>query len=191
VRAVTAGCCVVLVLLGGCAAQPARVTAPAAEIKAVDLTGRISLKQAGHSGVANLHWHHAPPDHDIRLYSALGETIADIAQDRNGVTLLTAQKQRYSASDADSLMEQVLGWSLPLNGMQYWILGRAAPGGTAEIQRGPDNRIQHMVQDHWQIDYSNYRPVGSAELPGKIFMQRDDVKVRVVIDSWKVLPDSR
>jgi outer membrane lipoprotein LolB len=183
-----------LLVSTGCAVHPEKrtpVSGPPGEIKVLDLSGRISLRQGNRSDSGALRWHHAMPNHNITILAPLGQTVANIVQDADRVTLTTADKAQYTAADADHLMQKVLGWSLPLNGLQYWVLGRAVPGNGVQVRKGPDDRIQHMVQDDWQIAYSNYQQVGTAQFPGRIFMQRGDVEIRVVIDSWKVLPDER
>jgi outer membrane lipoprotein LolB len=185
-------CLVALAVLfiGSCATRPPLLSPGApGELRALDISGKISVKQGKSANFAGVRWHHAIPNHDITILSPLGQTVARVVQNGDGVTLSTADKAQYHASDADSLMQQVLGWSLPLTGMQYWVLGRAAPGDPAEVVNSNDQRVTRINQDDWQIDYANYRPVGNGELPGRIVMQHGDVQIRVVIDSWTVLPD--
>ena len=184
-------CLVALAVLfiSSCATRAALVSSgDLKEVRAFDISGKISVKQGKSANFAGLRWHHAIPDHDITIISPLGQTVARVVQNVDGVTLNTSDKAQYHASDADSLMQQVLGWSLPLTGMQYWVLGRVAPGDPAEVVNSDDRRITRIKQDDWQIDYANYRSVGNGELPGRIVMQHGDVQIRVVIDSWTVPP---
>ena len=178
-------------LLGGCASLRSRGdgNAPvveagnAADIKALKLSGRLGIKQGkeGHSG--SLRWLHAPPKHQITVYSPIGTTVAKIEQDVSGAKLTTSDKEVYQADDADQLMEQVMGWHFPLNGMQYWVLGRAAPEGPAEEERGINNRLMHLKQQDWDIQYADYRPLANIELPYRIIMKRADVVIRFVVDT--------
>lgn len=178
-------------LLGGCASLRSRddgnapVVEPgnAADIKALKLSGRLGIKQGkeGHSG--SLRWLHAPPKHQITVYSPIGTTVAKIEQDVSGAKLTTSDKEVYQADDADQLMEQVMGWHFPLNGMQYWVLGRAAPEGSAEEERGINNRLMHLKQQDWDIQYADYRPLANIELPYRIIMKRADVVIRFVVDT--------
>jgi outer membrane lipoprotein LolB len=188
------GWLVLLILLSGCAVTPRREAAPfppGAEIKKLELSGRLAYKQGkeGHSGVG-VRWLHWTPRHEITVLTPLGTTVAKITQDADGVTLVTSDKEQYHAANADQLMEQVLGWRLPLNGMQYWVLGRAAPDSEAQRVLGPDQRLAHLRQQDWDIDYSDYRLVAATEFPGKIIMRRDDVQIRFVVDSIVPLPDA-
>lgn len=190
-RNVGVGLLLAAVFLSGCAGLRSRSDGNApviepgavAEIKALKLSGRLGIKQGkeGHSG--SLRWLHAIPNHEITVYSPIGTTVAKIEQNENGATLTTSDKEVYKADDADKLMEQVMGWHFPLNGMQYWVLGRAAPDGQAEEERGTNNRLMHLRQQDWDIEYADYRPLANIELPYRIIMKRADFVLRFVVDT--------
>lgn len=179
------------VFLSGCAGLRSRedgnapVVEPGAvvDIKALKLSGRLGIIQGkeGHSG--SLRWLHASPNHEITVYSPIGTTVAKIEQNENGAKLTTSNKEVYQADNADKLMEQVMGWHFPLNGMQYWVLGRPAPEGQAEEERGANNRLMHLRQQDWDIQYADYRPLANIELPYRIVMKRADFVIRFVVDS--------
>ncbi len=178
-------------LLSGCVGLRSRsdgnapVIEPGAtnDIKALKFSGRLGIKQGneGHSG--GLKWLHASPKHEITVYSPIGTTVAKIEQNENGAKLTLSAKEIYEAPDADQLMEQVMGWHFPLNGMQYWVLGRVAPDGPAEEERGANNRLMHLKQQEWDIQYADYRPLANIELPYRIIMKRADVVIRFVVDT--------
>ncbi len=194
IRLIGVGLLLTAIFLGGCAGLRSRddgnapVVEPGdvADIKALKLSGRLGIKQGneGHSG--SLRWLHASPKHEITVFSPIGTTVAKIEQDENGAKLTTSDKEVYQAEDADKLMEQVMGWHFPLSGMQYWILGRAAPDGAAEEQRGTNNRLMHLRQQDWDIQYADYRPLANIELPYRIVMKRADFVIRFVVD--KIIP---
>jgi outer membrane lipoprotein LolB len=187
---------VLIVVFGltSCAAverRPAAGVVPpsVASVKPLDISGRISVRQGreGHTGA--LRWYFDPPHHDIRLLSPLGDTVARIVEDAQGVTLTTADRKRLRANDPDELVEAALGWRLPLRGLQHWVLGLAAPDSVAKTETDEEQRVAKIVQDDWEISYGRFRPVQGTELPGRIVMKRDDIEVRLVVDSWSpVLP---
>ena len=178
-------------MLSGCAGLRSRsdgnapVIEPGAtnDIKAFKLSGRLGIKQGSEGQSGGLKWLHASPKHEITVYSPIGTTVAKIEQNENGAKLTISAKEVYQAQDADQLMEQVMGWHFPLNGMQYWVLGRVAPEGPAEEERGPNNRLMHLKQQEWDIQYADYRPLANIELPYRIIMKRADVVIRFVVDN--------
>ena len=185
------GLLVTAVLLSGCASLRSRddgnapVVEPGAvaEIKALKLSGRLGIKQGNEGQSGSLRWLHAPPKHEITVYSPIGTTVAKIEQNENGAQLTTSDKEVYKADDPDQLMEQVMGWHFPLNGMQYWVLGRVAPEGPAEEERGANNRLMRLKQQDWDIQYADYRPLANIELPYRIIMKRADLVIRFVVDT--------
>ena len=188
------GLLVFLVFLSGCAATPELVrqsrpdrvrVASVEQVDAFQLSGRVGVKydEQGFSG--NLRWQHAAQRDEILILSPLGQGVAQIEQNAAGVVLTTAAQQRYQAQDAETLTEQVLGWRLPLAGMRYWVLGRAAPG-KAEMQLDELMRPKRLIQDGWQIDYLAYREADGLALPQKMTMHRDDLEMKLIIDDWVI-----
>lgn len=182
---------VLVLILTACGAvqrRPAAIPPPSiAEVKPLDIAGRISVRQGRDGQTGSLRWHFDPPNHDIRVLSPLGQTVARIVEDAQGVTLTTSDKQRVQAKDPDALVEAALGWRLPLKGLQHWVLGLPAPGSTAKTERGDDNRVARILQDNWEISYARYQLVQGTELPGRIVLKRDNIEVRLFVDSWHPL----
>ncbi|MDD5329834.1 MAG: lipoprotein insertase outer membrane protein LolB [Sulfuricella sp.] len=184
-------------LLWGCAELPvppeereAPSAPPAAEAGgAFRLAGRIGVKHDGESFSGSLRWRHNAEDDEIFILSPLGQGIARIVRNAGGVALETAEGRTYHAEDVETLTEEVLGWRLPARGLQYWVAGRAAPDTPAEGATGSDQRLLHLNQGGWRIEYQGYRTVQGVVLPAKLEMLAEDrrLEVRLVIDSW-VLP---
>ena len=183
-----------MAMLSGCAAPPELVrqtrldsVRPAAieQIEKFQLSGRISAKYDGQGFFGNLRWQHTAQRDEILILSPLGQGVAQIEQHAGSVVLTTSEQQRYQAQDAETLTEQVLGWRLPLAGMRYWVLGRAAPG-QADIQVDPSQRPTRLLQDGWEIDYLAYREADGLMLPQKLIMHRQDLEMKLIIDDWVI-----
>ena len=115
-------------LLAGCASQqlqapqtePALYRSHLQQIERIDtfeLNGRIGVltEKKGFSGL--LRWYHNPQADEISFFSPLGSQIGQISATRESVTLTTSDKKVYTASDAETLTRDTLGWSLPLYGL--------------------------------------------------------------------------
>ena len=183
-----------LALLAGCASAPELVRQPRSEhapvtsveqVDAFQISGRVGVKydEQGFSG--NLRWQHAAQHDEILILSPLGQGVAQIEQNAEGVVLTTSDQQRYQAQDVEALTESVLGWRLPLAGLRYWVLGRSAPG-KAEMQLDEMKRPLRLIQDGWQIDYLAYREADGLVLPQKMTMHRQDLEMKLIIDDWMI-----
>jgi outer membrane lipoprotein LolB len=198
--------CLVLVLaqlIAGCAALTPEKTAvstiiaePVAELANVQsadfaLVGRASVKGGKESFSGGVQWQHSGRRDEILLLNPLGQTLARIQRTPEGVHLATSEQENYYASDVESLTEQVLGWRLPLMGLQYWVRGLNSPATTAAIDKGPDGRVVAIRQDGWEIGYSSYFPAspsqamqGQVAFPKLLMLTRNGLQIKLVIDTW-------
>ena len=182
------------VLLSGCATPPALVRPTQADrahiasieqINAFQFSGRVGVKYDGQGFSGNLRWIHTEQHDEILILSPLGQGVAQIEQNAAGVVLTTSDQKRYEAQDVEALTESVLGWRLPMAGMRYWVLGRAAPG-KADMQFDEMKRPVQLIQDGWQIDYLAYREADGLVMPQKLTMHRQDLEMKLIIDDWVI-----
>jgi outer membrane lipoprotein LolB len=180
-------------LLSACAELPAPPEAPASSTRFVSveaigafrLTGRIAVKHEGQGFSGTLRWEHDARRDEVLLQSPLGQGVARIVRDAGGVTLTDADDKVYRAATAEALTREVLGWQLPLDGLEHWVLGRAAPESAARLIAGDDGRLARLIQDGWQVDFERYQAVQGAMLPGRLeAAYGNDMTVRLVIDRW-------
>ena len=149
--------------------------------------GRVSVHNAQHSFSGNVHWQHTEPEDHIFLLAPLGQTIAEIRKNKDRDSLVTAKQEEFYARNVENLTAEMLGWRLPLDGLQYWILGAHSPASTAKIELDSDDRIVAIHQDGWQILYIRYFAAQSEEdiiRPRIIELRYDDLKIRMVVDNW-------
>lgn len=184
--------------LAGCATTPPapgplpgdRWEARRAEL--ADLThwtaiGKILIRSETQSWNGTLNWRQMGDRYRIRITAPLGQGSAQIVGGGGRVTLRTAENRTYSARDPESLIFDTLGWRLPVSGLRYWMLGLEAPSPPAR-GRGLDSvgHLDHLDQSGWRIQYLRYEPVASHTLPGKLFLDRRQVSVRIVVNRWLV-----
>jgi len=175
----------VLAVAAGCAAPRAPQALPAtnAGIEAFALAGRVAVKvdQRGYS--AKLSWRHALAGDQLRLLSPIGSVIAELQADAAGATLTAADKKVYRSSNVQALTRQVLGWDLPLDGLQHWVVGRAEPELPVQAEeRDERGRLTKLTQNQWRIDYLAY--AGDGALPSRMVLAYDNLTLRLIIDRW-------
>ncbi len=80
-----------------------------------------------------------------------------------------------------------LGFDPPLSSLRYWILGVPDPTqpATEELDQR-QQRLQGLTQAGWHIDYTLYVAVGGESLPARLTLQRDTVRVRLLVDDWQL-----
>ena len=174
-----------VLLLAGCVTAPVEVQRPAQADAAFAFNGRVAIKQGDKRENAGLRWvHHAAAD-EILLLAPLGQTVARIHRD-DGVATLDASGKHYTAQDMSSLMQQVLGWQLPLSGLKYWVTALPAPDSESRIERNVNGQVSTLHQNGWEISYTRYAADSADALPLRMKLQRDGMQVLLVIDEWEV-----
>jgi outer membrane lipoprotein LolB len=184
-----------LLLLGACAAPPPRtVSTPlsraqslaAAQRYGFQLSGRVAVKYDEKNFSGGVRWAHNGSGDEIWILAPLGSGVAHIVQDAGGISLTTTEQKTYRALDAESLTREVLGWSLPLSGLQYWVLGIAAPQNAAQAQHDAQQRLARLNQDSWEIAYLRYKPEQESGMPARITLSRGDLQISLIIDDWTI-----
>ena len=175
-----------LTLLGGCATEPAVMPAVVStHVDQFELTGRVAVKLDGKGYSARMRWRHLIDSDAVWLYSPVGSTIATLQANGDMATLVTSNKETFRSDNVQALTREVLGWDLPLSGLQHWVRGRTDPDmPVEEIERDEQQRIVRLTQDGWQITFSSYAKDGS--LPSALVLRFADLRMRLVIDRWNL-----
>ena len=163
----------------------AQVIPPAADF---NLLGRISIQDQKQRLSGSFRWQHLAISDEILLFTPLGQAVAEITKDQEGVRLITSKLEAFYADDVESLTEEVLGWRLPLNGLQYWIQGTHSPTSAAEKDLDNKDQVVAIRQDGWKIHYSSYTPaqLNQIPLPKILDLIYTNLRIRLVVDDWKV-----
>lgn len=173
-------------LLGGCAtisSVPPVVVAPAASVNWT-LEGRIGVQNDEQQLSGHIHWQHREERDELLMTSPLGQGVARIVRDSEGVTLEVPNQPTRHARDADTLTREALGYVLPVTGLTWWVQGRPAPGSTFEATRDASGRLAQLRQDGWTIDYLQYA-VDAPARPRKLVVAREGLEIRLVTDNWQ------
>jgi len=175
-------------VLVGCASAPPAlqpVTRPAQAEQAVfALTGRLAIRHDGERSSAGVRWSHRNGVDEILLFTPLGQTMARIDRDAQGVVLDTSE--HYAAQDIGDLTQRVLGWRLPLDGLRYWVLALPAPESKAGIEHDANGQVSMLRQDGWAIRYTRYAAQTPDGLPLRMSLQRGEVEIQLLIDEWEI-----
>lgn len=154
-------------------------------VHAFAVNGRMGVvtEKKGFSGA--IYWYHAPETDEISLYSPFGAKVGQISVTAEGVTLVTEDQKTYTASDAETLTRNTLGWGLPLSGLPDWALGRPAKGSVQIQGWYQGGLIARMQQQGWNIEYLSYRDSQGLKLPGRIVLKSEKVDLKLIVESWQ------
>ena len=202
------GVAALAVLAAGCATAPSPppVENPAAVWQARQaalrtmtswtLQGRLAMRAAKEGWQAEVAWVRDGERQQIDLSGPLGRGHLRLTQDMNGAELRDADQKTWRAKNAQQLLYRTTGWLVPLDGLDYWILGLPAPGSAANLELDDQGRLKTLDQSGWDIRFLQYAHEGALDLPNKIFIKRQDdlnaidasrnhsLEVRLIIEHW-------
>lgn len=174
-------------VVGGCAStpplSPAEIDAPLPANWT--LQGRIGIQTGEESLSGQLHWQHRAGTDELLLTSPLGQGVARIVSDADGVALEVPNQPTRHAPDAETLTREVLGYGLPVSGLTWWVQARPAPGRAFASTQDSAGRVAQLKQDGWVIDYLKYSDETPLR-PRKLVVTRKGLEIRLVTDSWLV-----
>ena len=149
------------------------------------LQGRIGVQAGEQSLSGQIHWQHREQTDEVLMTSPLGQGVARIVRDSEGVALEMPNQPTRRAADAESLTREALGYALPVAGLAWWIQASADPRSAFEATRDGAGRLTQLKQDGWVIDYLQYAPDAPAR-PRRMVVAREGLEIRLVADSWRV-----
>ena len=165
-------------LLGACAQLEPQPPAGPLEFQ---LTGRLAARYNGESFTGNVTWSHAQQGDEMLISSPLGQGVARIVRDHEGVILRTAEPREYRASDAETLTQKVLGFRLPLLGLGDWMRARPSPGLPAVTQYNDNGSLKLLEQRGWRIEYLEY----DGARPRLLRLAYPGIELRFAVSEWK------
>ncbi|MGS0896714.1 lipoprotein insertase outer membrane protein LolB [Burkholderia stagnalis] len=153
--------------LAGCASTPPAANSPAGGALQTAAThayhGRFAVQYNDRLGrpqnvYGNFDWQEHGDDVSLELLSPLGQTLAVVKSTPQAASLELPNRQPQYAADVGELMQNTLGFALPLAGLRYWLLPTPAPATPAETVRDPADgtHLTQIRQDGWTIDYLAY-----------------------------------
>ena len=142
----------------------------------IQLSGKISVRYENENKPQQLpgsfEWEQRGQHLQITLFSPLGQTLAKITQDENRAILeQDGQAPRY-AQNLDQLLQDSLGWALPVSGLRDWLQGfvRQADGKQQALSRID----QKLDSDGWTLRYASWQ--SEIYLPKRIELNRYTTK---------------
>jgi len=171
-------------LLGGCASVspvPPAIDVPFRSDNWV-LQGRIGVLSDEQNLSGQIRWQHREDRDELLMTSPLGQGVARIVRNGEGVALEMPNQPVRHARDADTLTREALGYVLPVTGLTWWVQARPAPGSAFEATRDAAGRLTQLKQDGWTIDYLQY---AADARPRKLTVAREGLEIRLVADSWQ------
>jgi len=179
-------------LLGACATVPPPVAswperrAALQDIGRFGLAGRVAVAAGSQGFSAGLRWTQRGELATVELSAPLGIGAARVEQSPSLLRLRTSRGVEVEGEEARELLRHDFGFDPPLESLRYWLLGVGDPASPAAETLDDAQRLAHLEQGGWSLDYGDYRRAGSQWLPRRLTLRRGEVRVRLLVRDWRL-----
>jgi len=184
---------VAMLALAGCASVPpapvqADWTARRAQLAGLDdwrMTGRVAVIVDDRGASASIDWRQRGAASDVAVSGPLGVGALRVELDgQQGLRMEDSRGAHLEGQAARDLLAQKLGTEVPLRSLRYWLLGIPAPGQPVRLAEADGG----FVQDGWSVGIGALQADGALQLPVRLTLERDGVRLKVAADHWEVPP---
>lgn len=148
------------------------------------IRARLGVSDGEHGGSGSLVWIRRNNTFDFELRAPVTGRSFRMHGGPDRVRLDGLKQGSLHGTDARALLQQALGWQVPMAQLDYWVRGMRAPGSTAQLLFGADGLPERLSQDGWTVEYRDWYPETEPALPRRVFANRGNDRVRMVINSW-------
>lgn len=185
-----------LALLSGCALSPfsppqerpcGRWDNHASKLKALQrwtVAGKVNLRTSQQNDTANFDWQQkTPAAYRMMISGPFGIGRNTLDQIDHNVTLANSNGT-FHAGSPEGLMQEQLGWSLPISSLYYWARALPAPEQPHRLEHDECGYPLSLDQQGWHIEYSQWTFSDGYWLPGRLKMRYGQLNVILLLKEW-------
>ncbi|MFM0069879.1 lipoprotein insertase outer membrane protein LolB [Paraburkholderia sediminicola] len=185
-----------VVALAGCASV--KPQGPSTSNAATSVTAQTSRAYQGRFAIqyndqngqqrnayGNFTWQETGDTVTLQLRNPLGQTLAIVTSSPASATLELPNRQPLTADNVSTLMQNALGFALPVEGLRYWLQPSPAPTSRAKTEKDPEqpSHLKQITQDGWTIDYLAYADAPATGVK-RVNLRRSEppLDIKLVLD---------
>ena len=155
-----------------------------------NLTGKIAVSDGRDGGSGRIDWRQDGDRFVIQIRAPVSRRTWRLSGSTDGAVLEGLDGGPRSGANAEALLQQEVGWTVPVADLIAWARG-ARGAGAAEIEFDTENRPARIRQRGWAVDYPAWSEGPAPVLPRKVFAASGERRVRLVVERWNVGAERR
>lgn len=191
--------------LGGCAslapgpepASPAQLAAWEAHSSRLKMLtdwafdGRVAIKSGTTGGSVRLEWMQVGNVTALTMRGPFDTGRLAMTGTPDHMLITDGKGNRRLTDTPAQLLEQQIGWPIPLAALPHWLLGLPeaplANRSTDSFQLDQAGRLLRLSEAGWELNYAQYAVESTGlSLPHFIELRRDETRIRVIVDGWNL-----
>lgn len=150
------------------------------------LVGKISLDDGDRGGSGRLQWNVRDNGSELDFHGAMGRGAWNLQIGPDGAVLREASGSEQTAPGVNALIQDRMGWPIPVEALQWWVRGLAAPGTVDDEQLDPQGLLTSLNQLGWRVEFNRYDSKTGVSLPVRLDARRDNYRVKLAIGRWQL-----
>lgn len=150
------------------------------------ITARIAVSDGKDSGSGQMEWHQDDESYEFHFRAPVTGKTWRLYGDANSAVLEGAGNTPFRGGNAEQLLQEKLGWHVPMAQLAAWVRALRAPGSRAELSYNEQNLPAVLKQAGWKVEYKDYFTDRTPALPRKVFASKKNYRVKMVIQEWKL-----
>ena len=148
--------------------------------------GKISLDDGDQGGSGKLQWNVKPGSSELDFHGAMGRGAWHLEIGPDKAVLKEANGVEQTATNVNVLVQDRIGWLLPVGALQWWVRGLAAPGLVEAEKFDSEGLLINLHQFGWNVDFKRYDSEDGLALPIRLNATRDSYRVKLAISRWRM-----
>lgn len=169
------------------------------QIDSWEIKGRLAARIDRRGETASFIWHRHRDQHSIELYGPLGSGRIFLRQTGGKASLVDNRSEVFGEDLQDVLFKRI-GWLIPFDEMQQWIVGRPERDAISDQQYG-ENGLKQFSESGWLVTYDDFENFSGISLPTRITLTAtsiylddlaassgrtlENARVKIVINEFK------
>ena len=172
-----------LLLVNGCAS-----TAPLIAPSAVDVfRGKMAINpREGKAHTVSFQWQHTSTMDTISVSTMFGIPVFTLIRDPYISTLTMANGDQYHADNPETLMQSLVGWSLPTAAITQWMHGQLN-GSEHNPRKNQLGQWQSFNYQQWHIELSRHTTAYPDARPQLIMLTSEELRMKMIIKAYERL----
>jgi outer membrane lipoprotein LolB len=152
------------------------------KLHAWNIQGAIAINAPQKGANASFAWLQQYRHYTVNIFGPLGTNHILLEGDDQFALLKTPNIVRRSRN-AETLLQEHLGWYIPVNNLYYWIRGLPAMGEKHAMYNA-QGQLVALDQQGWHVEYKMYGQFDGLDVPMLIELQHVGLAIRIVIHQW-------
>ena len=185
-----------LSLLSACTTTPTNLVPiqvdKVSQANAWEMRGKLAVKTPEDNLSTNLYWLHTQTKNELKLTTMLGTTLLSLTTE-HGMARLEVDGKKYEHHDAQQLLTNVTGWSIPINSLPLWITGQVSPDdevSSFDEKNRPVSLFTPLETPPWHVEFLKWQQQSGTQIPRLLQLKRVGLRLKIQVNEWQALANS-